>query len=262
MPHPTFQPLDFTSLLLSLSPLSLSLSHTLSRSSSRLIEPISLVLFLPLSIWLSCGACTISISCGYPVADSRHESRHHPAGVRRGNAKRQTGSPSPSPFYICLTDLSVSLSFSISFPPHLYLYLVLSYRLSFSFSLFLPLLLVLSSSSCLSRSLPIYRKVMVPGMRLIPREYQELSKRTEVGWAMPLSRRWYGCCWWDRFFFPALPRDPKARTRRSQRQNKCDNSRNSAFIPRWQCFPIQWISRLLCANLRAYLIVRQATKDM
>lgn len=31
------------------------------------------------------------------------------------------------------------------------------------------------------RILPVHRKVVVPGMRLIPREYQEPSKRTEVG---------------------------------------------------------------------------------
>jgi len=133
-------PFNLSILLLSLS-LSLSLSITLSRSSSHSIEPISLVLFLPLSIWLSCGACTISISCGYPVADSRHESRHHPAGVRRGNAKRQTGSPSPSTS-VYPTSLSLSLSLSlflrisicISFSLIAYHSLSLSFSPFFSFS--------------------------------------------------------------------------------------------------------------------------------
>lgn len=135
------------------------------------IVPISLFLSLPLSIRLSCGACTISISCGYPVADSRHESRHHPAGVCRGNAKRQTGSLSP-----------FSPSSTSAYPTSLSLSSFSSTSICISFSLLAyPLSLFLSSSSCLSRSLPIHRKVVVPGMRLIPREYQELSKRTEVG---------------------------------------------------------------------------------
>lgn len=152
--------------------LSASLSFTLSLVLP--IVPISLFLSLPLSIWLSCGACTISISCGYPVADSRHESRHHPAGVCRGNAKRQTGSPSPSPS-------SSASAYPTSLSLFLYLFSFASICISFSLIAYPIHSLFLSSTSCLSRSLPIHRKVVVPGMRLIPREYQELSKRTEVG---------------------------------------------------------------------------------
>lgn len=128
-------PFDLSILLLSHSPLR-SLLLPFSSPSPSAITDLFLSFSSPLPIWLSCGACTISISCGYPVADSRHESRHHPAGVRRGNAKRQTGSPSPASrsslfFCICLSDrfslflllcLSVSQSVSLSFSlaPHLF----------------------------------------------------------------------------------------------------------------------------------------------
>lgn len=188
---------DLSILSLSHSPLR-SLPLPFSSPSPRTITDLFLSFSSPLPIWLSCEACTISISCGYPVADSRHESRHHPAGVRRGNAKRQTGSPSPASrsslfFCICLSDRSPPLSFSVSPSVFLslllciYLYLVLSYHLpptatTFSppHSLFLSCDRSLDPPRCPAYS-RVHRKVVVPGMRLIPREYQEPSKRTEVG---------------------------------------------------------------------------------
>lgn len=229
---------------LSILPTSLSLSSSLfpCHFSRSLRVPISLFLFLPLSIWLSCGACTISISCGYPVADSRHESRHYPAGVRRANAKRQTGSLTHS-LSISLfpsssaSAYSTSLPLLLSFPLDLFVFHSLSYRLFTACALSLSRFL---SSSHLSRSLPIHQKVVVPGMRLIPREYQEPSKRTEVGWAMPLSRcRWCGCYWWNRFFFLVLSRDPRARSRLFAIRNEINAITHETL--RWQCSPSQWI---------------------
>lgn len=83
------------------------------------------------------------------------------------------------PLLLHLPIRPLCLSFSISFPPHVFVFRSL---LSPILPLFAsPLTLSLLFLSCLSRSLPIHRKVVVPGMRLIPREYQELSKRTEVG---------------------------------------------------------------------------------
>lgn len=137
-------PFDLSILLFSLSP-------SLSLSFSHFYRPdLSLFHSLPLSIWLSCGACTISISCGSPVADSRHESRHHPAGVCRGNAKRQTGSSSPSPLllHLPIRPLCLSLSLSISFPPHLFV--SRSLLSPIVFSLFLFLFPSFSRFSCLS----------------------------------------------------------------------------------------------------------------
>jgi len=65
------------------------------------------------------------------VADSRHESRHHPAGVRRGNAKRQTAS---LPLSLSLLSPCICLSNRSPLSPFLfpciYLYLPLSYRVS------------------------------------------------------------------------------------------------------------------------------------
>lgn len=131
--------------------------------------------FPPYSIWLSRGACTISISCGYPVADSRHESRHHPAGECRGNAKRQTRAHplchrpqhfSPSCFVICL-HLSSPLSFLIL--PHL-LFFSLPRRASsvMSFTLL----------RTPKRWLWWCGGGLVRGMRAILWEYREPSKRT------------------------------------------------------------------------------------
>ena len=198
-PHLTFQPLDFTS-----SSLSFSLVHV------RISLSFSPFLFLS----------------GYPVERARYPFRadipwripgtkaatipREYVGETR-NVKRVRPILPPPPFLLHLPVLHLCLSFSSA-----------SICISFSLIVYHPppslslSFLFLFSSSCLSHNLPIHRKVVVPGMRLIPREYQELSKRTEVGWAMPLSRRrWCGCCWWDRFFFRRCPRDPKARTRRS-----------------------------------------------
>lgn len=82
---------------------------------------------------------------------------------------------------------SVSPSVFLSLLLCIYLYLVLSYHLpptATTFfpphSLFLSCDRSLDPPRCPAYS-RVHRKVVVPGMRLIPREYQEPSKRTEVG---------------------------------------------------------------------------------
>lgn len=180
------------------SPLILALSLVLP------IVPISLFLSLPLSIRLSCGACTISISCGYPVADSRHESRHHPAGVCRGNAKRQTGSPSPfSPSSTSAYPTSLSLSLSLSLFLRINLYLVLSYRLS---PVSLSLLFLLPFSQ------PAYPpKGGGPGDETDPTRISGAieANRGRMSNAA-LSTSLVRVLVVGSIFFPALPRDPKA----------------------------------------------------
>lgn len=81
---------------------------------------------------------------------------------------------------------SVSPSVFLSLLLCIYLYLVLSYHLPPTATTFSPLIrsfslaIALYPPRCPAYS-RVHRKVVVPGMRLIPREYQEPSKRTEVG---------------------------------------------------------------------------------
>lgn len=95
-------------------------------------------------------------------------------------------SSSASAYPIVSPSLSfpVSPSVFLSLLHRIYLYLVLSYHLPPIATTFFPsLALSLSRSFSIPvpRILPVHQKVVVLGMRLIPREYQEPSKRTEVG---------------------------------------------------------------------------------
>lgn len=177
-------PFDLSILLLSLS-LCPSLSpspspicsHPFSRSPHRADLPLSLPSsFYLVILWSVHDIHFVRISRGGFQARKPPPSRGSMSGKRETSNGFALSFP-PLLLHLPIQPLCLSLSLSLS----LFLRIYLSRSLLSPIPPLPPPSLFLSSSSCLSRSLPIHRKVVVPGMRLIPREYQELSKRTEVG---------------------------------------------------------------------------------
>lgn len=161
-------------------------------------SPFNLSILLPplsLSLLFMYGSLSLSLPSSFYLVILWSVHDIHFVRISRGGFQARKPPPSRGSTW---GKRETSNGFALSFPPsplllHLpVLHLCLSFSsasicISFSLIVYHPppslslSFLFLFSSSCLSHNLPIHRKVVVPGMRLIPREYQELSKRTEVG---------------------------------------------------------------------------------
>lgn len=223
---PTFRPLDFTSFSLSVSPFSLLLSRFPHRADLPLYLPLSFYLVI---LWSVHDIHFVRISRGGFQARKPPPSRGSMSGKRETSNGLALSSP-PSSASAYPTSLS------------LFLHLFSSVSICISFSLivypspfFLPLYLFLSLSLLflLPFSQPAYPlKGGGPGDETDPTRISGAieANRGRMSNAA-LSTSLVRVLLVGSIFF-SLPRDPKARTRRSAigERNKCDNSRNSAFI--------------------------------